>query len=86
MASPYALVFCLLGLFVLCHADCFFQELVIKDSTNPPKGECVDEDGKEHGFRSEWVSVHGGLLHKAGLELLPCVRYLSFILFLTIFP
>ncbi|XP_016523945.1 beta-microseminoprotein, partial [Poecilia formosa] len=50
----HVLFFCLLGLFVLCHSDCFFQELVIKDLANPPKG-CVDEDGKERGFRSEWV-------------------------------
>ncbi|KAM4729458.1 beta-microseminoprotein [Anableps anableps] len=53
-ASLHVVVFCLLGLFVLCHSDCFFQELVIKDLTNPPKG-CVDEDGKEHSFGSEWV-------------------------------
>ncbi|XP_061601810.1 beta-microseminoprotein isoform X2 [Cololabis saira] len=45
----------LLGLFVLCHCDCFFQELVIKDSENLPKG-CVDKDGKHHDFGSEWVS------------------------------
>uniref|UniRef100_A0A3P9QFI2 Beta-microseminoprotein n=1 Tax=Poecilia reticulata TaxID=8081 RepID=A0A3P9QFI2_POERE len=56
-ASVHVLFFCLLGLFVLCHSDCFFQELVIKDLTNPPKG-CVDGDGKERGFGSEWVREH----------------------------
>lgn len=30
---------CLLGLVVLCHSDCTFDELVIKDLNNPPKGE-----------------------------------------------
>ncbi|XP_072247190.1 beta-microseminoprotein [Leuresthes tenuis] len=45
---------CLLGLFVLCHSDCFFRELESKDLKNPPKG-CVDEDGKQHDFGSEWV-------------------------------
>ncbi|XP_070772623.1 beta-microseminoprotein [Enoplosus armatus] len=46
---------CLLGLVVLCHSHCFFQELVIKDLKSLPKG-CVDEDGKHHDFGSEWVS------------------------------
>nr|XP_019946770.1 PREDICTED: beta-microseminoprotein [Paralichthys olivaceus] len=45
---------CLLGLVVLCHSDCTFQELVIKDLNNPPTG-CEDQDGKEHEFDSEWV-------------------------------
>ncbi|KAM9345466.1 beta-microseminoprotein [Symphorus nematophorus] len=45
---------CLLGLVVLCHSDCFFQQLVIKDLKNPPKG-CVDKDGKQHEFGSEWT-------------------------------
>ncbi|XP_075933445.1 beta-microseminoprotein-like, partial [Anarhichas minor] len=44
---------CLLGLVVLCHSQCFFQELVLKDLNNPPKG-CVDMDGKQHDFGSEW--------------------------------
>ncbi|XP_035027956.1 beta-microseminoprotein [Hippoglossus stenolepis] len=45
---------CLLGLVVLCHSDCTFQELVIKDLNNPPKG-CVDQDGKQQDFGSEWI-------------------------------
>ncbi|KAM3862947.1 beta-microseminoprotein-like [Diretmus argenteus] len=45
---------CLLGLVVLCQSQCFFQELVMKDLNNPPKG-CVDKDGKQHAFDSEWV-------------------------------
>ncbi|XP_039994388.1 beta-microseminoprotein [Xiphias gladius] len=53
MASLHVFV-CLLGLVVLCHSNCFFKELVIKDLKNPPKG-CVDEDGKQHDFGSEWV-------------------------------
>lgn len=53
MTSLQVLV-CLLGLFVLCHSDCFFQELTTKDLKNPPKG-CVDKDGKEHAFGSDWV-------------------------------
>ncbi|XP_041865416.1 beta-microseminoprotein [Melanotaenia boesemani] len=53
MGSLQVLV-CLLGLFVLCHSDCSFQELVTKDLKNPPKG-CVDKDGKQHAFGSEWV-------------------------------
>ncbi|KAM4607473.1 beta-microseminoprotein-like [Polymixia lowei] len=47
-------IVCLLGLVVMCHCDCFIQELVIKDLNNPPKG-CVDKDGKQHAFGSEWV-------------------------------
>ncbi|XP_045927369.1 beta-microseminoprotein [Micropterus dolomieu] len=54
MASLHVFV-CLLGLFVLCHSACFFQELVIKDPESPPKG-CVDQDGKQHDFGSDWVS------------------------------
>ncbi|XP_071336893.1 beta-microseminoprotein [Trachinotus anak] len=53
MASLHVFV-CLLGLVVLCHSQCIFQELMIKDLKNPPKG-CVDNDGKEHDFGSEWV-------------------------------
>ncbi|XP_070697752.1 beta-microseminoprotein [Pempheris klunzingeri] len=53
MASLRVFV-CLLGLVVLCHSDCFFEELVIKDLRSPPQG-CVDKDGKQHGFGSEWV-------------------------------
>uniref|UniRef100_A0A4W6DZE7 Beta-microseminoprotein n=1 Tax=Lates calcarifer TaxID=8187 RepID=A0A4W6DZE7_LATCA len=45
---------CLLGLVVLCHSDCFFQQLVIKDLRNPPNG-CEDKDGKQHNFGSKWV-------------------------------
>lgn len=30
---------CLLGLVVLCHSQCTFEELVIKDLNNPPNGE-----------------------------------------------
>ncbi|KAI3363148.1 hypothetical protein L3Q82_011793 [Scortum barcoo] len=45
---------CLLGLVVLCHSNCFFEGLVIKDLKNPPKG-CVDKDGKLHDFGSNWV-------------------------------
>ncbi|XP_059215944.1 beta-microseminoprotein [Centropristis striata] len=44
---------CLLGLVVLCHSDCTLEELVLKDLNNPPKG-CVDKDGKQHDFGSEW--------------------------------
>lgn len=32
---------CLLGLVVLCHSDCYFQEMVMKDLNNPPKGESI---------------------------------------------
>ncbi|XP_029306082.1 beta-microseminoprotein-like [Cottoperca gobio] len=46
---------CLLGLVVLCHSDCFFHELELKDLNNPPRG-CVDKDGKQHVFGSEWTS------------------------------
>ncbi|XP_044070321.1 beta-microseminoprotein [Siniperca chuatsi] len=53
MASLHVFV-CLLGLVVLCHSHCFFQKLAIKDLNNTPTG-CVDEDGKEHDFGSEWV-------------------------------
>ncbi|AWP14088.1 putative beta-microseminoprotein-like [Scophthalmus maximus] len=53
MASLRVFV-CLLGLVVLCHCDCFFQDLEIKDLNDPPKG-CVDKDGKQHDFDSEWV-------------------------------
>ncbi|XP_056292034.1 beta-microseminoprotein [Pseudoliparis swirei] len=52
MASLHVLV-CLLGLVVLCHSDCFFQELVLEDLNNPPKG-CVDKAGQQHDFGSEW--------------------------------
>ncbi|XP_034408490.1 beta-microseminoprotein [Cyclopterus lumpus] len=52
MASLHVFV-CLLGLLVLCHSDCFFQELVLKDLNNPLKG-CVDKEGKQHDFGSEW--------------------------------
>ncbi|XP_074501527.1 beta-microseminoprotein-like [Sebastes fasciatus] len=45
---------CLLGLVVLCHSDCYFQEMVMKDLNNPPKG-CVDKDGKQHDFGADWV-------------------------------
>ncbi|XP_071377473.1 beta-microseminoprotein [Centroberyx affinis] len=45
---------CLLGLVVLCQSDCFFEGLVIKDLNNPPTG-CVDRDGTQHPFGSEWV-------------------------------
>ncbi|XP_062257256.1 beta-microseminoprotein [Platichthys flesus] len=45
---------CLLGLVVLCHSDCTFEELVIKDVNNPPNG-CVDHDGTHKDFDSEWV-------------------------------
>uniref|UniRef100_A0A669CVK1 Si:ch73-288o11.4 n=1 Tax=Oreochromis niloticus TaxID=8128 RepID=A0A669CVK1_ORENI len=45
---------CLLGLVVLCHSQCFFEELEVKDPNNPPKG-CVDKDGKLHDFDSAWV-------------------------------
>ncbi|XP_029377659.1 beta-microseminoprotein [Echeneis naucrates] len=44
---------CALGLFGLCQSACFFKELVITDLKNPPKG-CLDDDGKEHSFGSEW--------------------------------
>ncbi|XP_047458967.1 beta-microseminoprotein [Mugil cephalus] len=54
MASLQVFVF-LLGLVVLCHSDCFFEELTIKDVNNPPKG-CVDKDGKQRDFGSEWVT------------------------------
>ncbi|PWA25678.1 hypothetical protein CCH79_00001581, partial [Gambusia affinis] len=46
-ASLHVLVFCLLGLSVLCHSDCFFQELVKKDLTNPPKGCLMKPDISE---------------------------------------
>ncbi|KAM4591214.1 beta-microseminoprotein-like [Odontesthes bonariensis] len=52
MISLHVLI-CLLGLFVLCHSDCFFHELESKDLKKNPKG-CVDEDGKQHDFGSEW--------------------------------
>ncbi|KAF7646582.1 hypothetical protein LDENG_00185130 [Lucifuga dentata] len=45
---------CLLGLVVLCHSDCFFQESQITNVNNHPKG-CVDTDGKQHAFGAEWV-------------------------------
>ncbi|XP_068424744.1 beta-microseminoprotein [Clinocottus analis] len=53
MAS-FRVFVCLLGLVVLCDSACYFQKLVVKDLNNPPK-ECVDKDGKQHGFGSEWV-------------------------------
>ncbi|XP_019115140.1 beta-microseminoprotein [Larimichthys crocea] len=53
MASLHVFL-CLLGLVVLCHSQCTFEELVIKDLNNPPNG-CVDKDGKLHDFGSEWV-------------------------------
>ncbi|XP_042358540.1 beta-microseminoprotein [Plectropomus leopardus] len=53
LASLHVFV-CLLGLVVLCHSTCFFEGLVLKDLNNPPKG-CVDKDGKQHDFGSEWV-------------------------------
>uniref|UniRef100_A0A3Q1JER7 Beta-microseminoprotein n=1 Tax=Anabas testudineus TaxID=64144 RepID=A0A3Q1JER7_ANATE len=53
MASLHVFV-CLLGLVVLCHSTCFLQTLKVKDPKNPSKG-CVDQDGKQHDFGSEWV-------------------------------
>ncbi|KAG7216411.1 hypothetical protein INR49_021663 [Caranx melampygus] len=52
--ASFHVFLCLLGLVVLCHSDCTFQQLEIKDLNNPPKG-CVDSDGKEYSFDSEWV-------------------------------
>ncbi|XP_030297368.1 beta-microseminoprotein [Sparus aurata] len=53
MASLHVFV-CLLGLVVLCHSDCFFEQLVIKDLKNPPTG-CVDKDGQQHAFGTNWM-------------------------------
>ncbi|KAK5853937.1 hypothetical protein PBY51_015048 [Eleginops maclovinus] len=36
-----------------CVTDCFFEELVLKDLNHPPTG-CVDKDGKQHDFGTEW--------------------------------
>ncbi|XP_032397571.1 beta-microseminoprotein [Etheostoma spectabile] len=51
--ASFHVFLCLLGLVVLCHSDSFFQKLELKDLKNPPKG-CVDKDGKQHDFGSEW--------------------------------
>ncbi|KAJ0005121.1 hypothetical protein NQD34_011335 [Periophthalmus magnuspinnatus] len=43
----------LLGLVVLSNSKCIFEKLEVQDD-NPPTG-CVDKNGEEHKFDSEWV-------------------------------
>lgn len=43
-------------LVVLCNSQCVFEELVVRDLNNPPKG-CVDGAGIEHEFGSKWVRL-----------------------------
>ncbi|XP_062320562.1 beta-microseminoprotein [Osmerus eperlanus] len=54
MGPLLRVVVCVLAVMVMCQADCYFQELQNKDVKSQPKG-CVDKEGVEHEFGSEWV-------------------------------